>query len=158
MPDRIEMDDVDRRILFELQCDARHLTNAEISEQVGVSATTVGQRIDNLQDAGVIQGYHTSLDYEKAGFPHHVLLLCTVPPTNRFEATENIIDIRGVVRVQELIKGEQNIHVEIVGRTREEIVETIGAIEESGIDVAGSEMVKTEHLQPFDDLLDSIPE
>lgn len=49
-----ELDEVDRGILYLLQKDARHNTNKEIGDAVGVSPGTVRNRIENLEEAGVI--------------------------------------------------------------------------------------------------------
>lgn len=148
--DTITLDDIDRAILYELQIDARNTTNAEISEKVGVSATTVGQRIENLEDSGIIVTYHTMVNYERAGFPHRVLLFCTVHPDDRYDAADEILHFQGVISVRELISGECNLHIEAVGRTRDEIVETISTIEKNGVDVIDTEMIKNEWRQPFD--------
>jgi DNA-binding Lrp family transcriptional regulator len=148
--ERTVLDEIDKAILYHLQTSAREITNAEISDRVGVSATTIGQRIEDLQNEGVIKDYVTAVDYERAGYPHQMLLFCTVNPDDRHEAGNRIIDEHGVVSVRELISGERNLHVEIVGRTREEVVETIGAIEQNGVSVESSELIKDERRQPFD--------
>lgn len=148
--DSTALDELEREILYRLQCDARNVTNAELSDAVGVSATTIGQRIDDLEERGVIKTYHTMVNYETSGFPHRILLFCTVDPADRHTAADDIIDQYGVISVRELISGDRNLHVEIVGRTREEIVDTIAAIETCGIDVADSEMIKNETRNPFD--------
>jgi len=85
-------------------------------------------------------------------FPHRILLLCTVQPDNRAEAADDVIDIDGVISVRELITGEENLHVEIIGHTREEVVDTISNIEQVGIEVVDSEIIKNECRQPFDSL------
>jgi|AntDeeMetagen134_2_1112570.scaffolds.fasta_scaffold05149_4 DNA-binding Lrp family transcriptional regulator len=148
----IPLDETERAILYYLQNDARNITNAEIADKIDVSATTVGQRINDLEDRGIIQNYHTMVDYERGGFPHRILLLCTVQPDNRAEAADDVIDIDGVISVRELITGEENLHVEIIGHTREEVVDTISNIEQVGIEVVDSEIIKNECRQPFDSL------
>ena len=59
MPHRL--DDIDRRILRELQRDGR-LTNAELAERVGLSPSPCLRRVRLLEDAGVIAGYTARLD------------------------------------------------------------------------------------------------
>lgn len=148
--DRTALDDVDREILYHLQRDARQTTNAEISDEVGVSATTVGQRIADLEERGVIVTHESRVDYERAGFPHRLLLFCTADPVARPAIAEEILDLDGVVDVRELVTGEHNLHVEVVARTRDAVVDTIAQIEESGVDVDDSELVKDEYSRPFD--------
>lgn len=50
----ISLDDIDRRILAALQEDAS-LTNAELAQQVHVSAPTCLRRVKSLREAGVIE-------------------------------------------------------------------------------------------------------
>lgn len=149
--DSTALDEVERNILYHLQTDPRNITNAEISDRIGVSATTVGQRIDDLEARGIIRTYHTMVDYERSGFPHRLLLFCTVDLNDRRDIADELVEQHGVTSVRELITGDQNLHVEIVGRTREEIVDTITAIEADGVTVVDSELIKSERRRPFDD-------
>jgi Lrp/AsnC family leucine-responsive transcriptional regulator len=61
------LDDTDRRLLAELQADAR-LTRAEIGRRVGLSAPAVAERIQRLERGGVIRGYHAELDPRAVGY------------------------------------------------------------------------------------------
>ena len=60
-------DAVDQKILVELQRDAR-LTNQELSERVGLSATPCARRIKNLEEAEIITGYSANIDEAKLGY------------------------------------------------------------------------------------------
>lgn len=51
---RRDLDDVDRSVLYVLQQDARGTTAQEITDQVEVSASTVRNRTETLEDARVI--------------------------------------------------------------------------------------------------------
>lgn len=140
-------DDVDARILYLLQEDARNNTNAAISERVGVSASTVGNRIQRLEDSGVLGGYYPDIDYAQAGFPLHVLFICTVPITTREDFVADVRDLPGVIKVQELMTGDRNIHVEVVGTEPEDVTRMATAIDSLGVQVNEEVLVKQEvHL------------
>ncbi|HSJ19352.1 MAG TPA: Lrp/AsnC family transcriptional regulator [Nocardioidaceae bacterium] len=62
------MDRVDRRILEELQADAR-LSFNEISRRVRLSAPAVAERVRRLEATGVITGYHARVDPSRVGRP-----------------------------------------------------------------------------------------
>ncbi|MDA0566236.1 Lrp/AsnC family transcriptional regulator [Streptomonospora sp. S1-112] len=62
------LDNVDRRILAELQGDAR-LSYNELSRRVNLSPPAVADRVRRLQDRGVITGYHAHVDPAAAGLP-----------------------------------------------------------------------------------------
>lgn len=55
------MDDIDRRILWELQRNAR-VSNVELAERVGLSASPCLRRVRQLEEDGVIRGYRAVLD------------------------------------------------------------------------------------------------
>jgi Lrp/AsnC family leucine-responsive transcriptional regulator len=60
------VDQVDWRILTELQADGRLSINA-LSRKVNLSAPSVSERVRRLQDNGVLTGYHARVDPVKAG-------------------------------------------------------------------------------------------
>ncbi|MBD0689932.1 Lrp/AsnC family transcriptional regulator [Streptomyces sp. CBMA123] len=62
------MDAVDRRLLAELQADAR-LSYNELSRRVSLSAPAVAERVRRLEADGVISGYHAHVDPTRAGLP-----------------------------------------------------------------------------------------
>ena len=63
----VRLDDVDRKILKELQSDAGQSLD-EIARKVGSSKTPVWNRIRKLRDAGVIGQQTVLLDAEALGF------------------------------------------------------------------------------------------
>lgn len=55
------MDDIDRRILQVLARNGR-ISNADLAEQVGLSASPCLRRVRRLEQAGVIRGYQALID------------------------------------------------------------------------------------------------
>ncbi len=72
-----DLDEIDRKILRELQMEAR-LTNNELAGRVGVSPSPCWTRVKRLEEAGYITGYVALLDQEKLGFPDTVLVEVTL--------------------------------------------------------------------------------
>jgi DNA-binding Lrp family transcriptional regulator len=66
-PAPVEIDEVDRQILAELQADGR-MTNVELARRVGLSAPPCLRRVRRLEEAGVIRGYHADLDPQALGW------------------------------------------------------------------------------------------
>jgi Lrp/AsnC family leucine-responsive transcriptional regulator len=64
--DRRGIDDTNRRIVGELQKDAR-LSMAELGRRVGLSAPAVTERLQRLEADGVIRAYHADVDPESLG-------------------------------------------------------------------------------------------
>ena len=61
-----ELDRVDRKILSLLQADSR-IANVELAEQVGLSPTSVADRLKRLQRDGIIEGYGARLNPQRLG-------------------------------------------------------------------------------------------
>lgn len=142
------MDKVDRQILYLLQEDARNNTNAEISERIGVSPSTVGKRIKQLESSGIINGYYPDIDYDEAGFHLRVLFVCSTGITERSTLIEEVRKHPGVVNVKELMTGEDNVHIEVVGQQNEDITRLATAIDDLGITINEEILVKNEYPQP----------
>jgi Lrp/AsnC family transcriptional regulator, leucine-responsive regulatory protein len=61
------LDETNLRILGELQANGR-LGLAELGRRIGLSAPAVGERVQRLERAGAIKGYHAELDPAALGF------------------------------------------------------------------------------------------
>jgi len=64
----MKLDDVDWRLLGELQSDGR-LSFNELARRVHLSPPAVGERVRRLEHAGVITGYTAQVDPTRAGQP-----------------------------------------------------------------------------------------
>jgi Lrp/AsnC family leucine-responsive transcriptional regulator len=62
------IDEIDRKILKELQEDAR-TSYAELGRRVGLTTPAVIERVRKLEDAGIILGYRADIDTAKVGLP-----------------------------------------------------------------------------------------
>jgi Lrp/AsnC family leucine-responsive transcriptional regulator len=62
------LDPTDRRILIELSRDGR-VSLAELGRRVSLSSPAVAERVQRLERAGVITGYHAEIDPRALGFP-----------------------------------------------------------------------------------------
>jgi Lrp/AsnC family leucine-responsive transcriptional regulator len=60
------LDDTDRRIVAEVQAEGR-VTMAELGRRVGLSAPAVTERLQRLEQRGVIRGYHADVDPRALG-------------------------------------------------------------------------------------------
>ena len=69
-----KLDDIDRKILAELQADGR-MTNVELAKRVGISAPPCLRRVRTLEEAGYIRGYHADVDARELGFEVQVFAM-----------------------------------------------------------------------------------
>jgi DNA-binding Lrp family transcriptional regulator len=144
-----DIDDVDRAILHALQEDARNLSSDEIAERAGIAGSTVRKRIQRLESTGVIKGYSADVDYRKSGYPLRMLLFCTASIPERGDLVPDILAIDGVVAVQELVTGEQNLLVTAVGESDADITPIAQELLEMGLTVADEVLVRTHESTPF---------
>ncbi len=66
MDANLRLDKIDKRILTELQHNAR-ISNQELADKVGLSPSPCLRRVKNLEETGLIKGYVTELDASKLG-------------------------------------------------------------------------------------------
>lgn len=144
-----DLDDVDRSILYLLQRDARNTTAQEIADTAGVSASTVRNRIDQLEADGIVKGYHPEIDYEAANLPLQMTFIISAPPTELPALSEKIRGIQGIIDVREMLTGRRNVHVDAVGTSTADITRITDAIHDLGIEIESSEMMRRRHVQPF---------
>jgi Lrp/AsnC family leucine-responsive transcriptional regulator len=74
------LDEINRRLLQELQADAR-VSIAELGRRINLSAPAVADRLQRLERAGVITGYHAEVDPKAIGYP--IAAVVRVRPTTR---------------------------------------------------------------------------
>ncbi|PCR91480.1 Lrp/AsnC family transcriptional regulator [Natrinema ejinorense] len=146
-----ELDAVDREILYALQEEARNLSSSEIADRTDASSSTVRKRIQRLESEGVIKGYSANIDYTKSGYPIRMLLFCTAPIPERGEYIDDLLEISGVVSVQELITGEQNLLVTVVVENDREITPIAQRIADMGLTITDEVLVRSHRSTSFDE-------
>ncbi|MFB6074118.1 MAG: Lrp/AsnC family transcriptional regulator [Haloarculaceae archaeon] len=142
-----QLDEIDREILSLLQENARY-PNAAISDRLSVSASTVGKRLKHLEESGVIRGYRPLIDYERIGFSLQVLFVCTVGLADRRASVQPLLELPGVVCVRELMTGQHNLHVTVVGRDRAAITAVAERITDLGVDIDEETLLRDERFRP----------
>jgi DNA-binding Lrp family transcriptional regulator len=144
-----DIDDVDRAIIHALQEDARNMSSGDIAERTGTSDSTVRKRIQRLESDGVIKGYSAEVDYQRSGYPLRMLLFCTASIPERGGLIPEILALDGVVSVQELVTGKQNLLVTAVGESDSDITPVAQALLEMGLTVADEVLVRSHETTPF---------
>ena len=78
----VDLDELDKAILRELQSNARH-TNRAVAAAVGVSPTTALDRTRALYERGVIRGALLDVDLTAIGRPVQALIAVRIRPPSR---------------------------------------------------------------------------
>lgn len=145
----MKLDDTDKGILYLLQQDARRITTKEMAERVGVSASTVRNRIERLEERDIIRGYHPDVDYDEAGLQLHVEMICSAPNPRRAEFAKAARDVDGVVAIREVLNGNENVQIDAVGTNSDDVARITDELSDIGLDVVNTKIIKDTHIQPF---------
>jgi len=92
-------DEIDRRILYYLGANARDTSAPTIAEEVDVTPATVRNRINRLEEHGIIRGYHADIDYERSNGKLTIQFTCTAPVSKRSAVANEAVSTPGVVHV-----------------------------------------------------------
>jgi Lrp/AsnC family leucine-responsive transcriptional regulator len=153
-----ELDDLDKQILYALQRDARGTSSNEIASTLDVSASTVRNRIQRLESDGLIRGYHADVDYDRAGYQLFTLIVCTAPIPDREELAAAAAEVPGVVEVQEIMSGERNVLVRVVGTDGDDLTRIGEELDELGLRVSDEDLIRSTHRSPYGNFADPATE
>jgi Lrp/AsnC family transcriptional regulator, leucine-responsive regulatory protein len=78
-----------------------------------------------------------------------VQFVCTAPPVERAEYVDLVLDVQGVIDVREMLFGRQNIYIEAVGTSTQDITRITDVLHEMDLTVESAEMMRKRHIQPF---------
>ena len=105
----ISLDDIDKRIIFELDSDCR-MTYQTMADKLDLSATAIKKRVTKLLDTGVIDRFVTTLNYEMIDSD----LLLAIIQTDGSEFQDDFIDEVGnnpsVVQVSSIACGKGGLY------------------------------------------------
>ncbi len=109
---RMELDETDRAILRILQEDAR-TPFSEVARRIDMSSATVHDRVNRMEDAGVIEGYHASIDPKAVGYGVSAFVGLRVEQGREEDALEQLREIDGVREIH-LTTGEWDVMLKVV--------------------------------------------
>jgi Lrp/AsnC family transcriptional regulator, leucine-responsive regulatory protein len=94
------LDEVDWRLLRHVQEDAR-MSNVDLAERVGLSASPCLRRMRQLEESGIIKGHMTLLDQNAVGLPVSVFISVTLKEQSERALDEFESRIRALPEVME---------------------------------------------------------
>jgi Lrp/AsnC family transcriptional regulator, leucine-responsive regulatory protein len=110
-----DMDAIDRRIIAELQADAR-LSNVDLADRVGLSPSPCLRRVKRLERDGYIEGYRAALRRERIGLGFSVFVEVKIDghANERALKFEKTISAMPEVIACHLVSGEADYFLEVV--------------------------------------------
>jgi Lrp/AsnC family transcriptional regulator, leucine-responsive regulatory protein len=114
------LDLIDKQILETLQRDGR-MTTGDLGEKVSLSASPTWRRVQLLEEAGIIVGYHARLDRHRVGLGVHGFVYIRIQDhtprtTEAFE--RQVIALPEVLSCHNL-SGQHDYQLELVARDHE---------------------------------------
>lgn len=149
MEEEYHLDEIDKRILYHLTADARNTTAPTVAEEVDVTPATIRNRIQQLEEHGIIQGYHAAIDYEHTGGRATSQLTCSAPVADRQRLAQEILGVSGVIGVRELLAGRENLLVTVVGTDTDDISRIGRELSNLGLDIEQEDTIHNEITQPY---------
>ncbi len=114
-----EIDGVDRRILHELRLNCRRSAR-ELASELGVSPSSLIERLKKLEKAGVITGYSANLDYLKLGYEFMALVQISISHGKILDVQDKVSKLQGVYAVYD-VTGSQDSVAMVMCRNRAEL-------------------------------------
>lgn len=123
----ISVDQLDRKIIAELRLNGR-ATYAELGRLVGLSASSVHERVGKLEAAGVITGYHAVVDPRTVGLG--VTALVGIQPTDVASDDDVALALGELDEVESCygVAGDQAFVVKVRVATVDELERTLGRL------------------------------
>lgn len=121
------VDHLDRKIIAELRTNGR-ATYAELGRIVGLSPSSVHERVGKLEAAGVITGYHAVVDPRTVGLG--VTALVGIQPTDTASDDEVAVALGELPEVESCygVAGDQAFVVKVRVGTVDELEHTLGRL------------------------------
>ena len=110
-----DLDAIDRRIITELQADAR-LSNVALADRVGLSPSPCLRRVKRLEEDGYIEGYRAALRRDRVGLGFSVFLGVKINghANERALKFEEAVSAMPEVISCHLVSGEADYFLEVV--------------------------------------------
>ena len=100
MPDTVDLDDFDRKIIAVLRSDGR-ITVTDLAARIGLSKTPCQVRLRRLTDAGVIRGFTALVALAKLGLDHVAFAEVKLSDTREKALTEFNAAVQRIPEVEE---------------------------------------------------------
>ncbi|MBE2966690.1 Lrp/AsnC family transcriptional regulator [Burkholderia cepacia] len=88
----VKLDVLDLKIIRALQNDAR-LSSAELADKVALTASPCWRRVKQLEEAGVIAGYHAKISAERMGYAVKAFVFVSLErvDSTRLDEFQNVV-------------------------------------------------------------------
>lgn len=143
------LDEIDKRIIYHLSKEARNTSSPDIARELDVSPGTIRNRINQLEEDGIIRGYHADVNYEKIESWLVNLFKCSAKVQNRAKLARKALQVKGVVNIREVMTGEGDLHVKAVGEDTKDLTRIARELAGFGLEIEDEDLIRNEHFHPY---------
>ncbi len=117
--DLLGLDEKDKEILNLLQ-ENHKISYSELSNIVGLAASTIHNRVQNMVKDGIIKGFHTHVDPFKVGYKNIAILGLSVNPVMINEVSKQIAS-HDEVQLVASSTGDHDILVQVIAKNEKDL-------------------------------------
>lgn len=112
---KIKLDPIDRKILELLQANS-NITNAQLAQEVGLSAAPTLERVKKLETAGVLRSYHAVVDPASVGLGVSTFVMASLKGHNKENISKFMSAIKEIKEIVEChhVTGQADFILKIV--------------------------------------------
>jgi Lrp/AsnC family leucine-responsive transcriptional regulator len=110
-----KLDPTDRKILEILQADS-NITNAQLSQEIGLSPAPTLERVKKLENSGIIKSYHAVVDMAAVGLGVSTFVMVSLKGHNKENIAKFVSAIQTIEEVVEChhVTGQADFILKIV--------------------------------------------
>lgn len=123
------IDDLNLSILREL-CNNARTTTAEIGRRIGLTAPAVAERVNKLEEAGYIKGFHAILDFDKIGL--NIQAFIAFKCGHKHHDIKKLISSIHEITEWYTVTGNASMLLKVITRSRDQLAKVIDRLEEYG--------------------------
>lgn len=136
-----QLDAVDYAILYQLQEDGRRAIT-DIADELEVADNTVRNRLQDMEEQGVIEGYQANVNYDRANIQHHYMFICSARVNQRESLAQKAQEFPEVTEVITLMTGTRNVYVIGSADGKDDISDLAYNIDDLGLEIEHEHLIR----------------
>lgn len=126
----VKLDPLSWKILEELQENAR-VPYTEIGRKIGLTGPAVAERVQKMEDGGIIKGYHASVDLHRIGYSLTAIINVSITSGNIHNFLKYINSVKEVFECNR-VTGSSSVVLKVALREPLELEKLINSLIEYG--------------------------
>jgi Lrp/AsnC family leucine-responsive transcriptional regulator len=122
------LDDLDIKILNILQ-DSGRTKRSQLAESVGLSIPSVSERLNKLEERGIICGYSAKIDKKKFGYDIMAFVMVIMESSKHYKSLVSKVEKHPLILECNSILGEGSHFLKVIAKNSEALENLLGEIQ-----------------------------